>query len=163
MRAFLYITIAITLFACGGSESVDVLGPIMGQEKAHFRGSSIGDKYENVLKQAAMDNPISTEEGVLNCEFKVENSELLVRYEFDQDKLYAIQADIFFADTASLNSFQQSLVNQYNSSFGEVNLDSGFLVWRNRESDTEVEFELADESIEFGQPKLSLTIYNFDN
>ncbi|MCF8465631.1 MAG: hypothetical protein K9G41_12365 [Flavobacteriales bacterium] len=163
MRAFLYITLAITLIACGGSESVDVLGPIMGQDKGHFRGCSIGDTYEKVLKQAAQDNATLNEEGVLSCEFKVEDSELLVRYEFDQDKLYAIQADIFFADTASLNSFQQTLVNQYNSNFGEVNLDGGFYVWRHRESHLEVEFALADESIEFGQPKLSLTIYNFDN
>ncbi len=162
MRAFLYIIITVTLFGCSGSEP-DVLAPIMGQETGHFRGSSIGDKYQDVLKQVAKDNATSTEEGVLNCEFKIENSELLVRYEFDQEKLYAIQADIFFADTASLNSFQQSLVIQYNSSFGEVNMDGGFFVWRHRESDAEVEFALADESIEFGQPKLSLTIYNFDN
>jgi hypothetical protein len=161
MKTFLYITIAITLFACGSKP--DLLKPIMGEEKGHFRGSSIGDGYAKVLKQAAQDNPTSTEEDVLNCEFKVEDSELLVRYEFDQDKLYAIQADIFFADTASLNSFQQTLVNRYNSNFGEVNLDGGFYVWRHRDSGTEVEFALADESIEFGQPKLSLTIYNFDN
>jgi hypothetical protein len=162
MRAFLYIILSVSLFACSGPEQ-DVLTPIIGQETGHFRGSAIGDSYEKVSKQVAADNPTSTEEGVLNCEFKVGNSELLVRYEFDQEKLYAIQADIFFADTASLNSFQHSLVNQYNSSFGEVNMDAGFLVWRNRDSGTEVEFALADESIEFGQPKLSLTIYNFDN
>lgn len=162
MRVFLYIIITITLFACGGSKP-DALTPVMGQEEGDFRGNSIGDRYDQVLKNAAKDNPTSTEEGVLNCEFKVENTELLVRYEFDQEKLYAIQADIFFADTASLNNFQQTLVSRYNTSYGAANLDSGFFVWRHRESNTEIEFELADESIEFGQPKLSLTIYNFDN
>jgi hypothetical protein len=54
-------------------------------------------------------------------------------------------------------------VIQYTTNYGEVDLDGGFLVWQNRDSDTEVEFTLADESIEFGQPKLSLTIYNFGN
>lgn len=135
--------------------------PIMGKENAHFRGNSIGDKYEEVLKLAAADNPTSTEEGVLNCEFKIEESELLVRYEFDGEKLYAIQADIFFPDSASLHTFQETLVSQYNLAYGEVDEDGGFLVWRHRHSGTEVEFTLADESIEFGQPKLSLTIYNF--
>jgi len=161
MRTLVYIIIAVSLFACGGSKP-DVLAPIMGQEKAHFRGNSIGDKFDKVLKQVATDNPTSTEQGVLNCEFKVEEYELLVRYEFDQEKLYAIQADIFFADSASLNTFEKSLVDRYNSSFGEVQLDGGFLVWKDNSSGPEVEFTLADESIEFGQPKLSLTIYNFD-
>lgn len=161
MRTVLYIALAFALFSC--SPKPDVLLPIMGEGNAHFRGNSIGDKYEKVLKRATKDNPISTQTGVLNCEFKVEESELLVRYEFDQEHLYAIQADIFFPDSASLNSFEQTLIEKYNVSYGAVDEDGGFLVWQHRHSGTEVEFTLADESIEFGQPKLSLTIYNFDN
>jgi hypothetical protein len=45
---------------------------------------------------------------------------------------------------------------------GEMTSDAGFLVWKDKSSGTEVEYEVADESIEFGRPKLSLTIYNFD-
>jgi hypothetical protein len=161
MRTLLCLSLAFTLFSCGSKP--DVLKPIMGEGNAHFRGISIGDNYEKVLKRTARDNPTSTEFGVLNCEFKVEESELLVRYEFDQEKLYAIQADIFFADSVSLNTFEKTLVIQYNTNYGEVDLDGGFLVWQHRHSGTEVEFALADESIEFGQPKLSLTIYNFGN
>lgn len=159
MRTILYIALAFTLFSCGSRP--DVLAPIMGEGNAHFRGNSVGDNYEKVLKNAATDNPIATEVGVLNCEFSVQESELLVRYEFDQEKLYAIQADIFFPDSSSLHSFEKTLIEQYNSTYGEVDEESGFLVWRHRDSGIEVEFTLADESIEFGQPKLSLTIYNF--
>ncbi len=36
--------------------------------------------------------------------------------------------------------------------------NGGFFVWQEK---NQVEFTLADESIEFGEPKLSLTIYNF--
>lgn len=161
MKTIFYIAIAFTLFSCGSKP--DVLLPIMGEGSAHFRHNSIGDKYESVLKRAAKDNPNSTEAGVLNCEFIADESEVLVRYEFDQEKLYAIQADIFFPDSTSLNTFEQTLINQYNAAYGKVDEDGGFLVWRHRDSNTEVEFALADESIEFGQPKLSLTIYNFDN
>jgi hypothetical protein len=161
MRTLFYIALAFTVFSCGSKP--DVLMPIMGEGNAHFRGISIGDNYEKVLKRAAKDNPTSTEVGVLNCEFKVEESELLVRYEFDQEKLYAIQTDIFFPDSASLNMFEKTLINQYNLAYGEVDEAGGFLVWQHRHSGTEVEFALADESIEFGQPKLSLTIYNFGN
>lgn len=161
MRALLPVIFVFTLLSCGSEPAV--LTPVLGEKKAHFRGNSIGDRYDKVLKQAAKDNPVPTEEGVLTCEFKAEDSELLVRYEFDQDKLYAIQADIFFPDSASLSTFEETLIEQYNSTYGKVNLDGGFLVWRHRDADTEVEFTLADESIEFGQPKLSLTIYNFGN
>lgn len=160
MRTILFIALVFTLFSCGSKP--DVLLPIMGEGKAHFRGNSIGDNYGKVLKRAAKDHPIATEPGVLNCELKVEESEVLVRYEFDLEKLYAIQADIFFADSASLSTFEKALIKQYNTAYGLVDEEGGFLVWRHRHSNTEVEFTLADESFEFGQPKLSLTIYNFN-
>ncbi|MBI1287301.1 MAG: hypothetical protein GC178_06945 [Flavobacteriales bacterium] len=156
----LLLLLFLLMFSCGSK--TDELTPIIGPEKAQFRGNSIGDKYENVLKNAQRDNAVPSDEGVLTCEFKVDDSDLMVRYEFDQQELYAIQADIFFADTATLNSFEKNLVERYNKQFGEVEIDGGFLVWKQRQSGTEVEYALADESIEFGQPKLSLTIYNFD-
>jgi hypothetical protein len=160
MRFLFYTIIAITLFSCGTEPAV--LSPIIGSGTGDFRGSSIGDNYERVLKNAATDNPLVTEEGVISCEFQVENSNLVVRYEFDEEKLYSIQADIFFADTASLSSFFHSLEDRMTSQHGDMSSDGGFLVWKDKSSGTEVEFTLADESIEFGRPKLSLTIYNFD-
>lgn len=160
MRALVYSFIAIALFSCGTEP--DVLSPIIGSGKGDFRGSSIGDNYERVLKNASSDNPAVTEEGVISCEFQVENSELLVRYEFDEKKLYSIQADIFFADSSSLSTFLNSLEERLTSQHGPMISDGGFLVWKDKSSGTEVEFTLADESIEFGRPKLSLTIYNFD-
>jgi hypothetical protein len=150
----------MTLFSCG--RETDTLSPIVGNGEGDFRGNSIGDRYERVLKNAATDNPTIPEEGVISCEFKVEESELLVRYEFDDEKLYSIQADIFFADTASLSSFLTSLQERMAEQHGEMTSDAGFLVWKDKSSGTEVEYEVADESIEFGRPKLSLTIYNFD-
>lgn len=155
-----YFILAIALFSCTSEK--DELTPIIGSETTQFRGNSIGDKYEQVLKNAQKDNAVPSDEGVLTCEFKVEESDLMVRYEFDEQELYAIQADIFFADTSTLNGFEAKLVERYNKKFGEVEMDGGFLVWKHRDSGTEVEYALADESIEFGQPKLSLTIYNFD-
>lgn len=160
MRTILCTIITLTLFSCG--METDSLSPIVGSGEGDFRGNSIGDRYERVLKNAASDNPTIPEEGVIACEFKVEESELLVRYEFDEEKLYSIQADIFFADTASLGTFLSELQEQMTDQHGEMTSDSGFLVWKDKSSGTEVEYTVADESIEFGRPKLSLTIYNFD-
>lgn len=160
MRTILFAIITLTLFSCG--METDSLSPIVGNAEGDFRGNSIGDRYERVLKNAAADNPTIPEEGVIACEFKVEESELLVRYEFDEEKLYSIQADIFFADTASLGTFLNELQEQMTDQHGEMTSDAGFLVWKDKSSGTEVEYTVADESIEFGRPKLSLTIYNFD-
>ena len=85
--------------------------------------------------------------------------ELVSQYDFDENQLYSIQADLFFPDSSELNTFQHELIAHYNDKYGDVDLSSGFLVWQ---ESNRVEFTLADESIEFGHPKLSLTIYNFD-
>ncbi|MCB9186779.1 MAG: hypothetical protein H6601_08540 [Flavobacteriales bacterium] len=155
MKKLVYIIVAIALVSCGEQKSTvtDVIG------SGHFRGNEIGDKREKVEKHAAVDNIVNRTEASINCELTVDDIELLARYDFDQEALYSIQADMFFPDTSEMNAFQGQLIKHYNAKYGEVNMDGGFLVWQ---EEGKVEFTLADESIEFGQPKLSLTIYNFD-
>jgi len=154
-RLSLLLVIMLLVASCGEQKSVvtDVIGT------AHFRGNEIGDKREKVEKHVAADNIVNRTEASINCELTVDEIELLTRYDFDQEALYSIQADMFFPDSSALNSFENELINHYNTKYGEVNMDGGFLVWQ---EEGKVEFTLADESIEFGQPKLSLTIYNFD-
>jgi len=160
MKRLLPFAFALGLMACG-SEKADVLTPILGS--GHFRGNTIGDKYDKVLKQVANDNIVVNDGFNINCETQVDAAEVSVRYEFDDEELYSIQADIFLPDTSALRVFQTDLVESYNERFGAMTEESGFLVWRDRtRSGSEVELTLADESIEFGRPMLSLTIYNFD-
>ncbi|MDP6908026.1 MAG: hypothetical protein QF371_00910 [Flavobacteriales bacterium] len=154
--------ISLILLATGCSTDSDSLQSILGQENTHFRGNSIGDKFKKVLKETEDDHVVSNTENGINCEIQVAETEMLVRYEFDQEELYSIQADIFFSDSTELMQFQEELVSLYNDNYGEVNENGGFLVWKARaNSGAEVQFAVADESIEFGRPKLSLTIYNF--
>ncbi len=156
------ISICVILLATGCGTESDSLQLILGQENTHFRGNSIGDKFNKVLKETEDDHVVSKTETGISCEIQVAETEMLVRYEFDQEELYSIQADIFFSDTMELANFQEDLVNLYNKNYGEVNENGGFLVWKARgNSGLEVQFAVADESIEFGRPKLSLTIYNF--
>ncbi len=155
MKKLVYILVAVVLVSCSEQKSAvtDVIGT------GHFRGNEIGDKREKLEKQVAADNIVNRTEASINCELTVDEIEILARYDFDQEALYSIQADMFFPDSSALNSFQEELIKHYNTKYGEVNMDGGFLVWQ---EEGKVEFTLADESIEFGQPKLSLTIYNFD-
>ena len=155
MKKLVYIIAAIVLVSCGEQKSTvtDVLGT------GHFRGHNIGDKRKPVENSLKGIESLNKTENSLNYEQLVDGVELVSRYDFDEDALYSIQADMFFPDSTELSRFQESLIEHYNTKYGKVNVDGGFLVWQ---EDGKVEFTLADESIEFGQPKLSLTIYNFD-
>lgn len=159
---YILFGIGILLMAVGCGPETDSLQPILRSGKAHFRGNSIGNNYKNVLKNATKDGVVQKDENLILSEFRAGESEVVVGYEFDQKKLYSIQADVFFADSIKLREFQDALMIRYDNSYGKVNEEGGFLTWRNRgSSGVEVEFALADESIEFGRPKISLTIYNF--
>ena len=155
MKKLTYILFAIVLASCGEQKSTvtNVIGT------GHFRGHNIGDKQNQIENSLKGIESLNRTENSLNYEQTIAGVELVSRYDFDQEALYSIQADMFFPDSSDLNSFQDELVNHYNSKYGKVNMDGGFLVWQ---EEGKVEFTLADESIEFGQPKLSLTIYNFD-
>ncbi len=159
MRNWIYMILAVALVSCGEQKSAvtDVIGT------GHFRGRYIGEKQKQIVNSLKGIESLTQTENSLNYEKTIDGVELVSRYDFDEGALYSVQADIFFPDSSGLNSFQEELIKHYNTKYGEVNMDGGFLVWQHRQSDTEVEFTLADESIEFGQPKLSLTIYNFGN
>jgi len=155
MRKLLMFCLVVGLAACGTNEGqlTDVLGT------GHFRGHNIGDKQKQIENSLKGIESLSLTESSLNYEQTINGVELVSRYDFDQEALYSIQADLFFPDSSELNRFEDELIAHYNAKYGEVDLSSGFLIWQ---ESGKVEFTLADESVEFGQPKLSLTIYNFD-
>lgn len=160
MKIAHYLLALLILFSC--NDGSDTLTPIIGNTQSHFRDVSIGDSFKKVQKRLVKDSLLLVEAGILSSELRIKEMDLLVRYEFDQDYLYAIQADIYFTDSTHLHAFEKSLIEKYNNAYGEVVEEGGFLVWQQQKSNTEVEFTLADESFEFGQPKLSLTIYNLN-
>ena len=155
MRNWIYMILAVALVSCGEQKSavIDVIGT------GHFRGHNIGDKQNQIENSLKGIESLNRTENSLNYEQTIDGIELVSRYDFDEEALYSIQADMFFPDSSALSSFQNELIQHYNAKYGNVDMDGGFLVWQ---EDGKVEFTLADESIEFGQPKLSLTIYNFD-
>lgn len=155
MRNWIYMILAVALVSCGEQKSAvtDVIGT------GHFRGHNIGDKQNQIENSLKGIESLNRTENSLNYEQTIDGIELVSRYDFDEEALYSIQADMFFPDSSALSSFQNELIQHYNAKYGNVDMDGGFLVWQ---EDGKVEFTLADESIEFGQPKLSLTIYNFD-
>lgn len=159
----LWIPFVMILALLGCASEEDVLIDVVGHQGSHFRGSDIGDAYETVHGRLLEDGLQTEESDELTAVHRKGGMEMTTRYEFDAGELFAIQADIFFADSARLNHFRQALTSRYNATYGEVTEEAGFLVWQQLHSKNEdVEITVADESFEFGQPKLSITIYNFE-
>lgn len=155
MKSWIYVVLAIVLVSCANQKNsvTDVIGT------GHFRGHDIGSKQKQIENSLKEISSLNVSENSLSYEQTIDGIELVSQYDFDENSLYSIQADLFFSDSTALNSFQDQLITHYNGKYGDVDLSSGFLVWQ---ESNKVEFTLADESVEFGQPKLSLTIYNFD-
>ena len=161
MKRSLFYLLTLTL-AIGCGTKTDVLEPVIGDKTAHFRGNSIGDLFDSVSDNLHVEDAI-VEESSISFEQSVDNIELGVKYDFDENRLYSIQADLFFSEEPDLAVFEQSLVERYTQLYGESEVSAGFKIWNQQVNDSLIiEYMLADESIEFGQPKLSLTIYNFE-
>jgi len=154
MRWATYISLLL-LMAC--RPDADMVEQVVG--KGHFRGLYIGDDRKKVEERTDPNIALTDNGSSYTYELSVAGTEMTVRYDLDEDALYAIQADIFFSDSAQLATFQEQLMARYDRLYGPVNEEGGFLVWQDN---GKVEITLADESIEFGEPKLSLTIYNFE-
>jgi len=152
----------VLVLAVGCQTDTDVLKPILGDETAHFQGNSIGDQFESVKGKLTVDNAL-IEANSIFYEQPLDDMELGVNYDFDENRLYSIQVDLFFAEEPSLALFEKSLSERYTGAYGKSEMSAGFKIWNQQMNDSlKIEYMLADESIEFGQPKLSLTIYNFE-
>ena len=66
MKQALAFLLIVVFAACGSQE--DGLNAILGTEKGHFQGVSIGDKYEKVAKKTN-GKAVATEEGLIACEY----------------------------------------------------------------------------------------------
>ena len=156
MKRFVQLSIILLIAGCSTNNN-ESLKSIFGTGNGHFQGVSIGDKQAKVLKNVSS-SIVTNNENAITTAFEANDVSISVQYEFEVEKLYSIQADLFFPDTSALNNFESLLIDYYNDKYGELTENGGFFVWQ---ENNQVEFTLADESIEFGQPKLSLTIYNF--
>lgn len=156
-----YLALLIFAFCYSCNSGSDVTTAIVGST-GHFNGNSIGNTKEMIMSNlSALE--IQEEGKSIVTDQSLDGLELVTRYDFDQNVLISIQADMFFFEEASLKIFEQQLGDRYTKRMGESEEESGFKIWKLQANDTlNIEFTLADESIEFGQPKLSLTIYNFD-
>lgn len=159
IRKLSYLLILLAFIGCGGNEltSEDVIGT-----SGHFHGAVMGDDLETTrqhLEPFLMnDNSVLT--GILE---KGPDRSVVYRLEFSNEELAAIQLDIFTKDEAEKLRLTDDIIHTLNKRFGQSLSRSGFYLWQDTFSPhRSVEYAFADESAEYGIPKLSLTIYTFD-
>lgn len=136
---------------------------IMGLQE-QFRGISIGDNLEEVLTEldCAEVTPYSNDRiGGVNELGK--NSTLEISLELEEELLVAIQADVFLADQAESIRLMDDISELLTSRYGPGTNRSDFKVWLDQAGKIQpTEFAVTDESLASGEPKLSITIYNFE-
>lgn len=150
--------------SCGdsGPASENLTSPL-GEAKGHFRGSSIGDHIEDVLRREPIDSVVFSIPKQVVYSFGTDTTVLQVSYEFENDTLHTIQADWFFLTSEMLERAHQEVRSGFDTRFARQEDEGDFEVWQAVRSDgTMIEFTLMEATTEYGRPVLSLTVYRFE-
>lgn len=159
----------ILLSAC--SKRMEVKD-IIKTEQGHFRGINIDDSPERVLSME--DSTRLTDRNRANSylyyDFAMKKkgstknaNSFTVAYNFEDEKLYEIQVDIYIEDQSDCQHIYESLIELFNMKYGENTKDEDYLVWNTKSPDGDnISYELVDESSQYKSGKLSLTIFNVD-
>ena len=156
--------LSLLLIALSSCEKTHITAESIMGFRDQFRGISIGDDLEQVLTEldCAEITPYSNN-NIGGFSELDKNASLDISLELEEEILVAIQADVYLPDQAEAIRLMDDLGNLLSSRYGEREVRSGFQVWLDRAGKIQAtEFALADETLESGSPKLSITIYNFE-
>lgn len=150
--------------ACGDSDQTPAeLTSPLGSGKAHFRGSSIGDRIDDVLRREPIDSVVFSIPKQVVYSFGSDTIVLQVSYEFEEDTLHTIQADWFFVAPEMLMRLQEEIRAGFDTRYARQESDGDFEVWQAVRADgSMVELTLMEATTEYGRPVLSLTVYRFE-
>lgn len=160
----LVVLFLLGLMACGdsGTSPANPASPL-GDDKAHFRGSSIGDRIDDVLKLEPIDSVVFSIPKQVVYNFGTDTIVLQVSYEFENDTLHTIQADWFFLTGEMLVRVQDEIRASFDTRYVRQEGEGDYEVWQATRADGRiVEFTLMEASTEYGRPVLSLTVYRFE-
>lgn len=160
----LLLAIATVLVSCVNDVETTTLSPMESHDapKGHFRGTSIGDRIDDILKREPIDSVVFSLPNQVVYNIGTDTCVLQVSYEFESDTLHTIQADWFFLEIEDLEVVQQEVRSSFDTRYARQEGDGDYEVWHSvRANGKMIEFTLLDASIEYGRPVLSLTIHNF--
>ena len=131
-------------------------------EGGDVRGSTIGDRREDVLKREKA-NIVHNMPDEVTCRIPTgmkDSTFYDITYNFNEQGLYVIELDVFPTDLRSTNALFNDFQNYYNQRYGASSSDDGYTTWFTKSNQgTDIEITMIDESKEMNKPYLSLTFY----
>ncbi len=130
----------------------------MKSENALFRGNNLGDDLYPVHENEIPLQPSQEETDYLFYELKNDSGELYsIEYNFnDKKKLADIRFDGYFTEKTTAHTLFENFKTYFNETYGNTEDSFGYAIWKLKDGTT---IELADESTEYKQGKITLLFY----
>lgn len=164
-----FAVFVVMLSAC--SKRIE-LKEIIKTEKGNFRGINIDDSPEKVLSMEDSTKLADSNRGNTYLYYDIpmkkkgttkNANSFTVAYNFEDEKLYEIQVDIYIEDQGDCQYIYEGLIDLFSRKYGPSTQDEDYLVWNTSTKDGDnISYELVDESSQYKSGKLSLTIFNVD-
>lgn len=140
----------------------EVSSILQSVEGGDLRGSTIGDRREDVLRREEA-NIVHNMPDELTCRIPTgmkDSTFYDITYNFNEQGLYVIELDVFPKDASSTKALFNDFQNYYNQRYGTSSSDDGYTTWFTQSNQgTDIEITMIDESKEMNKPYLSLTFY----
>lgn len=137
---------------------------VMRSDSGVFRGFSLGDQQDTILKKE-QGKPVESDSAFLYYEYPLDTiGSYNITYNFDESGLNEIQSDIFINNPEKADEVFSKFKAFFDDHYGASESHMGFSVWSVKsEKYREVEINLSDESTDFtadaAPGKISLWIY----
>lgn len=168
MKAFLLSIVCVfLLFSCNNvsdslKEPTD-FEKIINNEEGHFRGISIGDTIDFVLKNETSTLADSAPD-YLFYDTNINDSDYYtISYQFDDSGLFEIMLDVNLHSQSKTLDLYTDFLNYFSTKYGTAQKIDNFEIWKisSNKSD-KIEFALSQDSTENGEGHILLTLTNYD-
>lgn len=156
------IVLLLFISSCRGrlDKHGEVFAEMMKNEDGLFRGVSIGDTPDQVQRAEGV-APSDFNETMYSYEGTIgESGSFVVRYGFENGKVYEILVEANFDENAEGLNMLTGFRDYFNEMYGLYEKEGGYLVWKTKanSSNPDVMIEMMDESefSDFGQFSLSM-------
>lgn len=162
---FWIVLCTIVAVSCGTPEErtePEVNSILKSVDGADVRGSTIGDKIEDVLERE-QDNIVHNMPDEITCRIPMgmkDSTYYDITYNFSDQGLYVIELDIFPSHDTAAQSLFSDFQTFYNKRYGSSTADDGYTAWFTKsDQGTDIEITMINESKEMNKPYLSITFY----
>lgn len=152
MKKYNFIFICVLLISCSNFESRTK--KVLGDDD--FRGSKLGDSFEQVLERETKEYMQFPDSNILKYTYHVaDTEEYQWAYVFENEKLREIQFDVYLGQINQGEKCINVIKKKYSKLFGESKEEKGIVIWRK----DKIAVDLVNESEVVGMGKIKMFIY----